>query len=64
MGLVDAFDLLGNLLVVLLAEAYRILQPTIVSAARQMQVCAEPEYRVVLFFGQFLDRLVLIKMSS
>ena len=33
MDVVDVFDLLRNLLVMLLAEAYRALQPAIVSTA-------------------------------
>ena len=56
----DVLDLLCDFFVVPLTETDRILQPAIVSTAREMQVLTKSLHGIALFFRQFFDRLILV----
>ena len=60
----DDPDLPGDFFVVPLTETDRILQPAIVSTAREMQILTKSLHGIALFFRQFFDRLIFIQMPS
>lgn len=61
---VDVLDPSGNLLVSQLARAYGMLKPTVICRAGDMKTSSETFDRIMLFFWQFLDRLIFKKMVS
>jgi hypothetical protein len=64
MVFVDLPDLLGNLLILFLAYAFRVFQPPIKRRAWNMKITTEPFHWIMPFFRELPDRQVFIKMAS
>ena len=50
MAFMDGPDLLCDLLVAFLAEAYRIPEPSVVSPSRKVKMLTQSLHRIMLFF--------------
>jgi hypothetical protein len=56
----NGFDLLSDFFVVPLTKTDRILQPAIVSTAREVQVPTKSFHGIDFFFRQLFDRLIFV----